>query len=314
LLEHYDPMGAGRRIEDFVDILSNWYVRRSRRRFWKSENDADKLAAHTTLYRCLVTLSKLLAPFTPFVVEETYQNLVRSAFPEQPLSVHLADFPKPDLSLIDEDLEADTRTVMKVCSLGRAARSKTNLKVRQPLAKVLVKARSRHEKEGLARQAPQILDELNVKEIELIDDESLMLDYEIKANLMLVGRKYTRDVPNIVAALAKLDPHQVAGHAARGELIIAGTFRLLPEDVLVITHDRPGYAVASEVGLMVGITTQITPELAAEGKARELVHRLQTMRRSAGFDIADYIVTYYQTSGPLKQVIEEYSSYLKPLH
>jgi len=248
-LDGYNPTEAGRKIEGFVDGLSNWYVRRSRRRFWKSENDADKLSAYTTLYQCLVTLSKLLAPFTPFLAEELYQNLVCSAFPEAPKSVHLADFPVADENKIDKELAADTRLVMKISSLGRAARSKAGIKVRQPLAKVMVKVGSSREREGLKRLKPQLLNELNVRSLVIVDD---------------------------VAEL-----------------------------------DKPGYVVSSEGTFSTAVSTEISPELQAEGMAREIVHRLQTMRRSAGFDIADYIVTYYQGEAYVRQVMGDFAEYIK---
>jgi isoleucyl-tRNA synthetase len=247
-LDSYDPTEAGKRIEEFVDYLSNWYVRRSRRRFWKSENDADKLAAYFTLYHCLITLVKLLAPFTPFIAEELYQNLVRSVDAEAPESVHLCDFPVADPTKIDEDLAADTRLAMKVCSLGRAARSKAGIKVRQPLPRVVIATRSKREREGLERMATQVLEELNVKAMEFAEEELI---------------------------------------------------------------SKSGYSIAMEGGYVVGIDTEIPPELTEEGMAREMVHRLQVMRRNAGFDIADYIVTYYQTDTPLQQVMENFSSYIK---
>lgn len=248
-LASYNPTEAGRKIESFIDAISNWYVRRSRRRFWKSENDADKLSAYTTLYQCLVTVSKLLAPFTPFVAEELYLNLVGSAFPGAPDSVHLADFPAADITKIDKQLAADTRLAMKVSSLGRSARSQAGIKVRQPLAKVLVQVGSRQDREGLKRVMPQVLDELNVKNVELVES---------------------------VAELSTED-----------------------------------YEVSTEGGYSVAIPTEISPELAAEGMAREVVHRLQIMRRSAGFDIADYITTCYQGDDYIKQVIANFADYIK---
>ncbi|MGB2856230.1 MAG: isoleucine--tRNA ligase [Dehalococcoidia bacterium] len=248
-LDQYDPTGAGRMIEDFVQNLSNWYVRRSRRRFWKSENDADKLAAYATLYRCLVTLAKLLAPFTPFVAEEIYQNLVRSFDRSAPESVHLADYPQADLDKVDEELSADTRLVMAVSSMGRSARAKSGLKVRQPLAKILVRVRSKKEEAGLNRMATQVLEELNVKELHVVGN--------------------------------------------------------IPVD------EAPDWPVVEEGGLVVMIDSDITPELADEGLARELVHRLQMMRKQAGFDIADYIETYYQGGDAIKRAMKEFTSYIK---
>lgn len=249
LLDEYDPTGAGRAIEDFVQVLSNWYVRRSRRRFWKSENDADKLAAYTTLYSCLVTLAKLLAPFTPFLAEELYQGLVRAVDPQAPQSVHLTDYPNADLSRVDEKLAADTRLVMAVCSLGRSARAKAELKVRQPLAKVLVKVRSSGEKASLERMASQVLDELNVKELEAV--------------------------------------------------------------VTKPTGEALQWPEAGEGGVEVMIDDNITPELVDEGMARELVHRLQIMRKQAGFDIADYIQTYYEGDESVRRVMDQFAAYVK---
>jgi len=250
-LDGYNPTEAGRRIEGFVDDLSNWYVRRSRRRFWKSENDTDKLSAYSTLYECLVTLSKLLAPFTPFIAEEIYQNLVCSVFPEAPDSVHLADFPVADVTKIDKHLVADTQLVIKVSSLGRAARSKASIKVRQPLAKVVVSVAGSNEQKSLEQLKPQILEELNVKDLE---------------------------VKNL-SEVTKLDGH--------------------------------GYVVILEGSNAVAIPTEIPSKLQLEGMAREVVHRLQMMRRSAGFDIADYITTYYQGDDYTRQVMTDFGDYIK---
>lgn len=249
-LENYDPTSAGRKIETFVDELSNWYVRRSRRRFWKSQNDADKLAAYTTLYQCLVTLSKLLAPFTPFVSEEIYQNLVRSVDSQAVESVHLTDFPVADEAQVDEQLNEATRLAMLVCSLGRAARAKAAIKVRQPLAKALIKVKSVSEKNALQKLSYQILDELNVKEIEFSE---------------------------------------------RMETI----------------SDKQGYVWAAEGDYGVAVATDLSPDLKAEGIAREVVRRLQTMRRSANLDITDHIITYYQGDESIQKMIKEFADYIK---
>ncbi|MBA7673597.1 Isoleucine--tRNA ligase [subsurface metagenome] len=245
-LEAYNPTEAGRKIENFVGDLSNWYVRRSRRRFWKSESDADKLSAYTTLYECLVTLSKLLAPFTPFLAEELYQNLVCSVFPDAPGSVHLADFPVADESRIDKQLAADTQLVMKISSVGRALRSQAGIKVRQPLARLLVKVKTGAQKGALMCLESQVLEEVNVKKVDIVED--------------------------------------------------------MP---------ATGWPVITEGDLAVMLDTEISPELQLEGMAREIVHRLQTMRRSAGFDIADYIVTYYQGGPYIRQVVEDFAGYIR---
>jgi isoleucyl-tRNA synthetase len=248
-LDEYDPTGAGRKIDDFVGALSNWYVRRSRRRFWKSENDDDKLSAYVTLHRCLVTLARLLAPFTPFVAEEMYQNLVRSFDGDAPESVHFTDYPEADLSVVDDVLCADTRLVMDVSSMGRSARAKANLKVRQPLTRVLVRVRSYQEAEGLHRMAPQVLEELNVKGLEVVER--------------------------------------------------------LPSD------EHPDWPVVEEGGLGVMVDGDITQDLAEEGLARELVHRLQTMRKQAGFEIADHIEVFYEGGDSIRRVMIGFGDYVR---
>ncbi len=247
-LEEYDPTSAGRAIQSFVGDLSNWYVRRSRRRFWKSESDADKLAAYHTLHVCLVTLSKLMAPFTPFVAEEMYQNLVRAVDKEAPESVHLAEWPESDASLVDQRLMDETRLIMRVVSLGRAARSKAGIKVRQPLSRVVVKARAASEGRGLKRLESQVIEELNVKALELAEVDGAL-------------------------------------------------------DGLTVAEDESGYAV--------GLDTAVTPELAEEGLARELVHRIQSLRRAAGFDISDHITTYYQGPTRLQAVLQRHGDYVR---
>lgn len=248
LLDNYDPTTAGRKIEAFVNDLSNWYVRRSRRRFWKSQNDDDKLSAYNTLYRTLVTLSKLLAPFTPFIAEDIYQNLVRTVDKNAAESVHLAMFPEADKSVIDNEIIADTELAMKVCSMGRAARSKSSVKVRQPLSGIVVKTRSSSEHNALKRWSTQLLDELNVKGIEFTSD-NLAENKELS-------------------------------------VVIEGDYQ-------------------------VGIATKITPDLQAEGMAREIVRRLQTMRRAAGLEIADHISTYYQGDSHIDAAITQFNDYIK---
>jgi isoleucyl-tRNA synthetase len=250
-LDDYSPTEAGRKIETFVDGLSNWYVRRSRRRFWKSENDADKFSAYNTLYYCLETLTRLLAPFTPFIAEELYQNLVLSVSPDAPESVHLADFPAADKSKVDKQLADDNRLAMKVCSMGRAARSKAGVKVRQPLETAYVGVASDYETHAMERIAPLILEELNVKELKTDTVE------------------------------------KVSGMEAAN------------------------FSVVSEGGSSVAVSTYITVELQAEGIAREVVHRLQTMRRTAGYEIADRIMMYYEGDAYFVQAISAFADYIR---
>lgn len=304
-LEEYDPTDAARAIEAFVDDLSNWYVRRSRRRFWRgvSAGDDDKQSAYYTLHTALVTLSKLLAPFTPFVAEELWQNLVRSLDTDAPMSVHLAEWPLADAALIDASLNAETQLVKRICSLGRAARAKAQIKVRQPVAEVVVHARTDREAETLRRNEGLVLEELNGKTLRLTGDETEVVIYDVKPNLPVLGRKYGAGVAAIRAALNALEPGAVAEAVRRGRGIKTGDYQLNAEDVLLAASDAPGFAAASEAGYTVAIATTLTPELEDEGLARELVRRIQDMRREAGFDLADRITTWYAGDGGLGRVL-----------
>ena len=319
-LDGLEPERAARSAEDFVERLSNWYVRRSRRRFWKagvvggtdtdSAADADKLSAYHTLYECLVTLSKLLAPVIPFLAEEMHQNLVASTGRGEE-SVHLESYPEADASRIDGRLSDATRLAMRLSSLGRAARSQASLKVRQPLARAVVKVRERGESEMLAEIAAQIRDEINVKELSTAGDEGEMLSFHVRPNLALLGPKYGRGVREITSALSALDPAEVHAAVEAGMSVEAGEFTIEPDELLVESSDRPGYSVSGDAGYMVAVETEVSPELAAEGLAREVVHRVQNMRRSAGFDIADRIVTYYVASEDVTSVMERHGDYVR---
>ena len=312
-LENYDVTGAARPIQAFVDDLSNWYVRRSRRRFWKSEHDADKAAAYQTLYKVLVTLSKLLAPFMPFMSDAMYQNLVRSADPDAPESVHLTDFPMFNADLIDESLMFDTRLVMRVASLGHAARNKAQIKVRQPLAAAVVQTRTPAEQAALEALAEQLEEELNVKELRFVGDDALV-DYEVKPVHAKLGPKYGALLPRLSEALAGLPTDAVARKVQAGEPIelkVDGqVLELLPEEVQVSSVDKAGYAVAEEGGTVVAIETELTDELVREGLAREIVRRIQTSRKDAGFELDDRIRTYYQAGERLASVISEHKTYI----
>jgi isoleucyl-tRNA synthetase len=242
-LEKYDPRGSAWKIAAFVDILSNWYVRRSRRRFWKSENDTDKLSAYNTLYTCLVTVAKLLAPFTPFISEELYQNLVCTVDPSAPESVHLADFPAADMDAVDEQLIRDVSSVTELVSKVRALRTECNIKVRQPISSILMPSKPDWLKNAVTRFESEIKDEVNIKGIDFVE------------------------------SLEGLDGER--------------------------------YPTTSFGNSSVAIDTLITPELKAEGMAREIVRRIQTMRRSAGFEIADHIETFYEGDDFIKQVMTE---------
>ena len=264
-LDDYDPTNAGRRMQEFIDQLSNWYVRRSRRRFWRSENDTDKLSGYITLHTCLVTLAKLMAPLSPFVSEEIYQNLVCTVDSNAPDSVHLAQYPAADQTLVDQELMEATRLAMRIASMGRGARSKAGIKVRQPLPKVVVKTRTAPEIETLRQVESQILDELNIKVLDEVDQAGIH-------NAAMAGLKGESE------GIVQVDQHWVS----------------------------------LEGGYMVAIDATVTPELAEEGLARELVHRIQNLRRAADFEVTDRIVTYYQAPEEIDRVMRGgFSDYIR---
>ena len=291
-MDNYNPTDAGRRIAEFIDALSNWYVRRSRRRFWNTpakpgidrtptssaptppnfphtrgvSHDPDKIGAYATLYRCLTTVARLMAPLAPFVSEQMYRNLeLRFCQSDAPDSVHLAAWPEADASLIDRPIMEATRLAIRVSSMGRAARSKAGLKVRQPLAEVVVKTRTDAEMKYLGQVRPQILEELNIKDLRVATD------YDHLYN----------------------QAQELAGDD--GDTVVSAG----------------GYSAALEVGYMVAVDARITPELADEGMARELAHRIQNLRKTARFEITDRIVTYYDGPDDVARVMTAHGDYIK---
>ncbi len=316
--EAFAPDSAALRAERFVDYLSNWYVRRSRRRFWKSgllsgpdpSGDRDKLSAYATLYECLTTLVRLLAPVMPFVTESIYQNLVRSANGGGE-SVHLDSYPLADPSAVDTRLAEATRLAMRLSSLGRSARSRAGIKVRQPLAEAVVSVPTQSERLHLSDIEEQLRDELNVKAVRDMSEVGGIFTYEVRPDFRALGPKYGREVPKIVAQLSALDPGEVAALVEQGREIVLGEHTLSPDEVLVTQTPVEGYSPASDDGYTVAVTSEVNPELKLEGMARELVHRIQDMRRDAGFDIADRIVTSYQSGGELDPVVASHGEYIR---
>jgi isoleucyl-tRNA synthetase len=305
-LDEYDVASLTRQVDAFVEDLSNWYVRRSRRRFWKSESDSDKLAAYSTLYEVLVTLSKLIAPVMPFLAEQMYQNLVRSGGRnhDAPESVHHCAYPEMDESLVDRQLLDDVALAQTVVSLGRSARNKASIKVRQPLREVVVRVPNRADEDALRRVEPQVLEELNIKRIELTPEVGDLITYQIKPNFALLGPKYGKRLGAVREGLAALDPAGVAARVQADQPVavqVPGeneTVELLPGEVVVETREREGFAVAQEGGLVVALDTELDDELLREGMARDLVRVINDMRKSAGFDVSDRITTYVQVEGP----------------
>jgi isoleucyl-tRNA synthetase len=292
-LDSYDATAAGRAIGDFVDELSNWYVRRSRRRFWKGEDDLDKKAAHSTLYECLVTVATLTAPFTPFVAESLHQNLVVNVDAEAPESVHLAGWPEARRELIDRDLSGRMAAARRVVALGRAARNAAAIKTRQPLREVVVVPAGEDVGFWASVESLEdvVLDELNVKELRFGEPEDVVA-YDLKPDLGVVGPKYGRLVPGIREALAQAPP-EVGARAAAEEPVpvtLEGKeISLSPDELLVEPKEREGYALAREGDLSVAISTELDAELIDEGLVRELVHKVQNLRREQGLEIEEGI-------------------------
>ncbi len=323
-LEDYDVMTAARAIESFVDDLSNWYVRRNRRRFWKSEADADKQAAYSTLYTCLVTVTKLAAPFVPFITEAIYRNLVTSVDASAPASVHLARWPEVEPALIDEQLITDTQALLRLVSLGRAARKQANVKVRQPLSELWVRCSTPDELAGARRFESELADELNLKAVRYLDTSTDFVEYRLKPNLRLVGKKYGKLVPVLTATLRDMEPtaaREVA-HAIEARqpvtLTVQGqTLELLPDEVLVETSSPAGYAVAEDDGMLVALNTTVTPELRMEGAARDLVRNVQEARKNAGLSISDRITLYVHSTADmadtawLRETLAVWGAYVK---
>jgi len=324
-LDEYDAWHAAGEIEQFVDELSNWYLRLSRRRFWKSEADADKEAAYQTLYYVLVTLSKLLAPFIPFVTEVMYQNLVRAADEGAPVpqtardvpkSVHHCDWPQVDEAALDAGLLAEMELAMLVAALGRSARANGKVtKLRQPLAKARVHVGTEREKVDLTGLADLLEDEINVKELEVVKEVGELVQHRLLPLNRVLGPKYGRLFPKVRQALTATDPAAAVARLHAGEnltLEVEGqTIELTPDEVLIQTHAAGGYAIASDKGVTVAVDTAITLELAQEGLARDVVRLVQVLRKKAGLELDDRILVTYQTEdAELAAAIAAHAGYI----
>jgi isoleucyl-tRNA synthetase len=315
--ERFNIMAFCLKAEEYVDDkLSNWYVRRNRRRFWKSERGADKQSAYQTLYTVLTTLTKLFAPVMPFLSEAMYQNLVpRDA--QQPESVHLCSFPDADATLIDAELSGDMEALLRLVSLGSAARNSVKIKRRQPLAEMKVQPYDERDRRAVARFADQICDELNVKKVTAHDAalNGPLLQFQVKPNMKTLGPKFGSGLKGVVAALAAADPADVAGKSQDEQSITlptsAGPVTLDPGDVVVQLRAAEGWAGVAERGTQVAIATDITEELAAEGMAREVVRHVQNSRKEAKLEVQDRIELYLTTeTSALRKAIEAHREYI----
>jgi isoleucyl-tRNA synthetase len=309
-LENSNAYNATLAFESLLDDLSNWYVRRSRRRYWKTETDQDKDTAYATLWHVLVKMSRALAPVIPFLTEQIYQNLVRTLYPDSRESIHHTLWPEVDHNVIDHKLIEEMKLARETASLGLSARSNAGIKVRQPLAKVLV-----HVKEGRAELHPElveiVLDELNIKELEFIQDASQLVQYVILPDNKKLGPKLGPDFPKAKEALASLDPGQVAELVNQDQEIVTDAgFVFLPDEILVRTDAAEGFATVDGNFLTVAIETDISPVLRNEGLARELIRRIQDFRKQADFEIADRIILAYQASPGLVEAIAAHKDYI----
>ena len=313
-LETYDVLGATRPIEQFVNQLSNWYLRRSRRRFWKSGSDSDKNAAYATLYEALATVSYLLAPTMPFIADEMYMNLVGSLDPKAAQSVHLANWPEYDPILINEKLNRDMNLVMKLTSLGHAARNKGNRKVRQPLSEIAFALPNRDEEETLMKSVDLLADELNVKKVRALNSAAEAVSYSLNPLPKQLGQKYGNKYPEIRKQVLALDIEKTAAALLSGKTlnlkIDGDLLEILPEEVEVRIQAKAGYAVASEGAYVAALVTDLTPELIEEGLAREFVRRLQDLRKTADLDIADRIRVVYSASDLLSRAVLTFNTYI----
>lgn len=295
-LANYRIPESARALQDFVDDMSNWYVRRSRERFWAKGMEQDKINAYMTLYTALVTVSKVAAPMIPFMTEEIYQNLVKSVDASAPESIHLCDYPEVQNELIDEKLEADMDNVLKLVVMGRACRNASNIKNRQPIGQMFVKAGF-----DLPEFYQEIVaDELNVKNVKFTDDVRDFTSYSFKPQLKTVGPKYGKMLGGIKAALDQLD-----GNAAMDEINETGSLKLdingqevtlFKEDLLIDTAQIEGYVSENDNGITVVLDTNLTEELLEEGFVREIISKIQTMRKEAGFEVMDKIKVTYKGS------------------
>ena len=293
-LAAYNITDSARGIQDFSDVLSNWYVRRGRERYWGSTMTEDKAAAYTTLYTVLVTLAKVIAPYTPFMAEMMYRNLVPAFYPEAPESVHLCNFPAADESFIDPALEKGMEDVLDVVVLGRAARNAGNLKNRQPLSEMLVASNRPLSIEGELRTVA--LDELNVKSMRFVEDGASLVKYVLKPQLRTLGPKYGKQLKAITQFLSECDGAEVVSAVRNGgsyTIPLDPPVVLLEEDLQIFTQSAEGYQAAAGGGVTVALDTRLTEELLDEGTERELVSKIQTMRKEAGFEVTDRIDVYF---------------------
>ena len=313
--DNYEPTKACRLISKFViDDLSNWYVRLSRRRFWKGSYEEDKIAAYQTLYECLIAVSKIMAPVAPFYSEKLYRDLNSFTKKEKSISVHLAKFPFPNESLIDKKLEVKMQTAQKICSLVLSLRKKEKIRVRQPLKRIMLPVVNAEQKKQIEYFSNIILNEVNVKEIEFMDDTSSIFVKEIKVNYQVLGPKLGSKIKQASELIGNFTKDEI-NRIEKGERLTLKLnekeVKIGLEDVSIKTSDAKGWVVASEGNLTVALDIKIDNKLKLEGLSRELVNRLQIIRKEAGLDVTDKIHVTFTKSDELLSIFAQNKNYIK---
>ncbi|HTP79561.1 MAG TPA: isoleucine--tRNA ligase [Bacteroidota bacterium] len=314
-MDAYDVTRAARAVSRFtIDLLSNWYVRRNRRRFWKSESGKDKTAAYQTLYECLVEVLRMSAPIAPYLTDELFRNLTSVCRTDESPSVHLSFLSVSDPALVDRTLEHRMERAMRIVALVRAMRMKSNLKVRQPLKRVLIPVHGPEDRRELEQMRDVILDEINVKAIEYVTDESGLVRYKAKPNFRSLGKKFGKSVQPIAQRIRTMSAEEIRQLQKEGRISLAveGEERALePEDVEVVHEDIQGWLVESEGNLTVALDTELSEDLIDEGLAREFVNRVQNLRKDSGFEVTDRIRIYYRSSDRLARALQRLDAYIR---
>ena len=311
LMNDYDVTKAARAVSSYtIDQLSNWYVRRSRRRFWKSEMNKEKLSAYQTLYECLETLCKLTAPFAPFISEAIYLDLNNETKREKFESVHLADFPKATYRY--KSLEEKMEVAQNVVYLTRAMRAKNNLKVRQPLKKIMV-ALDRSKHEALSKMKDVILEEVNIKELLILTDDSEIVNKSAKANFKSIGPKFGKKVKAVAEAIKNFTKDEISKIEKGNDIVLnidGEDLAISKDDLEIISTEITGWVVEAEAGITVAIDAELDEALIEEGLAREFVNRIQNMRKDAGFDVTDKIIINFTGSENFVKAIKTFNQYI----
>ena len=313
-LQNYDPTRAGRLIDAFVnDDLSNWYVRLNRKRFWGKEMSQDKLSAYQTLYTCLETVAKLLAPFAPFYADQLYLDLTKATGRDNVCSVHLAKFPEADETFIDKDLEQRMGMAQKITSMVLALRRKVNIKVRQPLQEIMIPAVDDEQKRHIEAVKDLIMNEVNVKELNFVEGSGILVK-KVKCNFRTMGKKFGKMMKGIAAAMDTLSQERIAELEREGSIKIAvdcNEVIVEAADVEIISEDIPGWLVSNEGNLTVALEVELTDELRNEGMARELINRIQNLRKDGGLEITDRIKVTITPADAVKSAVDGYADYIK---